>query len=113
MNGEPLIVFHATLDEVMSPVPSGRIARVGPARPEQRKSMPSPATGVGVTSTRLPLQVHTSLPFSGSYAYTVNSLLTMIRSFAPTVTAIGEPQPTFSLRGVRHNCSPVFLSNAA
>src|SRR5439155_12711325 len=66
MNGEPLSDFQVMCVLVTSPVPSGRIASVGPARPDEQNRCPSPATGVGVTSTRLPPQVQISLPLSGS-----------------------------------------------
>ena len=48
-------------------VPTGvRIYGVGPTRPEQQKISPWPTAGVGVTSTRLPAQVHRTCPLAGS-----------------------------------------------
>ena len=42
MNGEPLMVFQTMLEPVMSPVPSGRMANVGPARPERHFAPSAP-----------------------------------------------------------------------
>ena len=45
--------------------PPGRIASVGPARPDEQNTMPCPTTGVGMTSNVGPTQFQSSAPVSG------------------------------------------------
>jgi hypothetical protein len=66
MNGDPLRACHWTWVAETLPEPPGRIASVGPARPEETNTKPFPATGVGVTSTVFPSQYQSSAPVSGS-----------------------------------------------
>src|SRR5688572_4673026 len=112
-NGDPFGLVHARCVRVTLPRPPGRIASVGPTRPDDANTRPWPTTGVGMTSNELPSQTHNSLPFAGSYAVTAAWLLTMISSCVPTRTATGVPQPTDARRGVRQRSLPVRESNAA
>ena len=109
-NGEPRDVDHSMCVSVTSPRPPGRIASVGPARPEVQKTRPASTTGVGMTSKLFPPQRHSSRPVSGSYAFTVRWLLTTSSSWSPTRIATGDPQPTLWLREVLQICSPVAVS---
>src|SRR5439155_7108102 len=49
-NGDPRGLDQTRWLRVTSPFPPGRIASVGPARPEEQNTRPCPTTGVGITS---------------------------------------------------------------
>src|SRR6266511_1500365 len=93
-NGDPRGVLHATWVPVTSPLPPGRIAIVGPARPDEQNTSPCATTGVGITSNVLPRTVQSSRPVNGSYAATRPWLETTSSSGSPTLMTIGVPQPT-------------------
>src|SRR5687767_1748372 len=112
-NGDPRGELHATWVDVTSPLPPGRIAIVGPARPDDANTRPWPTTGVGMTSNVMPRTVHNSFPVCGSYATTRRWLLTINSSRVPVLITTAVPQPTFSDRGVIQTCLPVFLSKPA
>src|SRR5438093_300893 len=112
-NGDPLGVDHTTWVAVTSPIPPGRIASVGPARPDEQNTRLCATTGVGIASSVFPRTHHNTRPSAGSYPYTRSSLLTISSSRAPAWTTIGVPHPTVSRRGVRQITLPVALSNAA
>src|SRR5918995_430796 len=99
-NGEPLGDDHATCVSVTSPLPPGRIASVGPARPDEQNTRPWPTTGVGITSIIIPRAVHSSSPVIGSYAFTVFWLFTTSSSRLPPLMTTGVPQPTLAARSV-------------
>ena len=65
-NGEPLGDDHSMCVSVTSPLPPGRTAIVGPARPEEQNTRSCATTGVGMVSKVLPLANQSSAPVSGS-----------------------------------------------
>src|SRR5688572_7705507 len=112
-NGDPFGVDHATCVAVTSPLPPGRIAIVGPARPEEQNTRSWPTTGVGITSKVRPETVQSSLPLDGSYAMARYCPHTTSSSRLPARIAMAVPQPTVAARGVFQRSFPDLRSNAA
>ena len=54
----------------MSPLPPGRIAKIGPLRPDVENSKPPPVAIIGIDSIDVPACFHNSSPVTGSYDVT-------------------------------------------